>query len=36
MQDTNVLTVSWLLTLKQIAATFGDVPSDRAAAGQYT
>ncbi|WP_369275733.1 hypothetical protein AB5J55_42455 [Streptomyces sp. R11] len=33
MQDTNVLTVSWLLTLKQIAAAFGDMLSARAAAG---
>ncbi|MEU1459036.1 transposase [Streptomyces avermitilis] len=33
MQDRNVLTVSWLLTLKQNAAAFGDVPSDRTVAG---
>lgn len=31
MQAPNVLAVSWLLTLKQIAAALGDVPSDRTA-----
>ncbi|MCF3134189.1 hypothetical protein [Streptomyces olivochromogenes] len=32
----DALRVSWLLTLQQITPAFGNVPSDRAAAGQYT